>query len=219
MRVLIACECSGVVREAFHILGHIAHSCDLLPASTPSSYHIQADIFEVIAASHWDLVIVHPPCTYLSVSGQHWCTRGRIEPDGRPRTEHRGEALAFVRKLWSLPIQRLALENPVGILNTFNKALPEPQYVQPYEFGDDASKKTGLWLRGLPHLRIDPAARCQGRMVMHKGKLVERWANQTDSGQNKLAPTKDIGTRRAARAVTYPSIATAMAAQWGKDDF
>lgn len=217
MRVLIGCEHSGVVREAFRARGHDAWSCDLLPASDGSPHHFTQDLFRV-ASHQWDLAIVHPPCTYISVSGQHWCSRGRIEPDGRPRTFHRDEALTFVRKLWSLPIQRLALENPVGILNTVNKALPQPQYMQPYEFGDDASKKTGLWLRGLPWLTIDPAARKPGRWVTHQGKRVERWSNQTDSGQNVLGPTNDIETRRSARAVTYPGIAQAMARQWGNLD-
>lgn len=216
MRVLIGCEHSGTVREAFYALGHDAWSCDLLPASDNSLHHFAQDLFQVITSRAWDLVIVHPPCTYLSVSGQHWCSRGRIEPDGRPRTRHRDDAIAFVRRLWAMPgLPRLALENPVGILNTALPRLPAPQYVQPYEFGDDASKRTGLWLRGLPRLRIDPAQRRPGRMVMHKGKLVERWANQTDSGQNKLPPSADRGHLR---SITYPGIAQAMAGQWGKLD-
>lgn len=119
-------------------------------------------------------------------------------------------ALDFVRKLLDAPIPKIALENPIGCIGTqIRKA---SQIIQPYEFGDDASKRTCLWLKGVPLLIKDPAQRLPGRKVLHNGKTVERWANQTDSGQNKLGPSED---RWAERSVTYPGIATAMAQRWG----
>jgi hypothetical protein len=205
MKVLIACEYSGRSREAFRALGHDAWSCDLLPAEDGSEYHIQGDLFEVVASGDWDLLVAHPPCTYLCSSGLHWNKRvpGRAE-----KTE---EALEFVRRIMALPVPRIAIENPMGCIST--RIRPADQYVQPYEFGDDASKKTGLWLKGLPLLVADPAQRVPGRMVtLPSGKTVERWANQTDSGQNRLGPGED---RWKERSRTYMGIANAMALQWG----
>lgn len=207
MRVLIACEHSGTVREAFRAIGHDAWSCDLLPASDASPFHLVGDAREMLARG-WDLVIAHPPCTYINSAGLHWIPRGRIEADGRPRSIHRDEALAFVESLWRAPVARLCIENPQGCINTRLPFMPAPQYVQPYQFGDDASKKTGLWCRGLAPLVIDPANYFPPRMVDGK----PRWSNQTDGGQNKLPPSADRGHLR---AITYPGIARAMATQWG----
>lgn len=207
MKILIACEHSGVMREAFRALGHEAWSCDIMPASDKSPYHIQGCAIEALSLG-WDLAGVHPPCTYIGVSGQHWISRGRVERDGRHRRIHREEALDFVEKCWASPVRYLYLENPVGVINSFLPDMPAPQYIQPYEFGDDASKKTGLWLRGLPNLIVDPQQRKGGRWVTWKGKLVERWSNQTDSGQNVLGPSEDRQHLRA------PGIAAAMALQW-----
>lgn len=124
-------------------------------------------------------------------------------------------ALEFVRRLLGCTkIRRRGLENPTGCIGT--RIRKADQYVHPYEFGDDASKKTGLWLANLPKLRIDPAARFSGRWVewpRGSGNMVERWSNQTDSGQNRLGPSE---TRAAERAVTYPGLAQAMADQWGE---
>jgi hypothetical protein len=205
MKVLIACERSGVVRESFRALGHDAWSCDIEPADDGSPHHYQTDVLELVG-ENWDLMIAHPPCTYLNSAGLHWIARGRIEADGRPRAEHQAEAMAFVRALLAAPIERIALENPVGCISTHIR--PADQWIQPYQFGDDASKKTGLWLKNLPPLRTDPALFVQPRMVDGK----PRWGNQTDSGQNKLGPSP---TRAAIRARTYPGIARAMAEQWG----
>lgn len=152
-------------------------------------------------------MIAHPPCTFLTVSGLHW--NGRI--DGR--AEETEQALEFVRRLLGAPIKRIALENPVGCIST--RIRKPVQTIQPYEFGADASKKTCLWLNGLMPLVKDPAQRVAGRMVewpRGSGKMVERWGNQTDSGQNNLTPSAD---RWALRSITYPGIATAMAEQWG----
>lgn len=206
MRVIIACEYSGRVREAFRKLGHDAWSCDLLPAEDGSPYHYQCDIRDVLRRD-WDLMIAHPDCTYLCSSGLHWNARG-VLVDGRPRQELTEEALDFVRLLMAAPIPRIALENPVGCIST--RIRKADQIIQPYEFGEDASKATCLWLKGLTLLR--PTRRVPGRIVTHNGKLVECWANQTDSGQNKLPPSAD---RWKARARTYQGWADAFAAQWG----
>ena len=205
MRVIVACEYSGRVREAFRRLGHDAWSCDLLPAEDNSPYHYQCDIRDVLALG-WDLMIAHPDCTFLCSSGLHWNTRGVIV-DGRPRQELTEEALDFVRLLMDAPIPRIAIENPVGCIST--RIRKPSQIIQPYEYGDNASKKTCLWLKGLPPLK--PTRRVAGRMVMHNGRQVERWENQTDSGQNKLPPSAD---RWKDRARTYQGWADAMSAQW-----
>ena len=206
MRVIIACECSGRVREVFRKLGHYAWSCDLLPAEDGSPYHYQCDIRDVLGRG-WDLMIAHPDCTYLCRSGLHWNARG-VLVDGRPRQELTEEALDFVRMLMDAPIPRIALENPVGCIST--RIRKPNQIIQPYEYGDNASKKTCLWLKGLPPLK--PTRRVAGRMVMHNGRQVERWENQTDSGQNKLPPSAG---RWKDRARTYQGWADAMSAQWG----
>ena len=197
MNVLIACESSGHVREAFRARGHNAWSCDLLPADDSSPYHYQMDALDA-AMIGWDLVIAHPPCTYLCSSGLHWNKRvpGRAE-----KTE---QALEFVRKLMALDVPRLAIENPVGCIGT--RIRKADQYIQPYEFGHDASKNTGLWLKGLPPLL--PTSFIMPRIVDGK----PRWGNQTDSGQNRLAPSAD---RWKKRSQTYAGIAEAMADQWG----
>lgn len=205
MRVLVACECSGTVRDAFAALGHDAWSCDLKPAP---GRHIQGNVLKfldgrlheygIIGVEPWDLMIAHPPCTFLSVSGIHWNSRGR----GWKSTE---EAARFFMALVNAPIPRICIENPVSIMST--RYRKPDQIIQPHQFGHDASKATCLWLKNLPPLTLTGAF-IAPRMV--KGK--PRWANQTDSGQNRLGPSPE---RAAVRAVTYPGIAKAMAEQWG----
>ena len=197
MRVLIGCESSGTIREAFRKKGHDAWSCDLLPADDHSKYHFVGDVLHYLNMG-WDLLIIHPPCTYLSSSGLHW--NHRVE--GRQaKTE---EALNFVRKIMFAPIKRICIENPVGCISTqIRKA---DQYIQPYDFGEDASKKTGLWLKNLPLLKS--TGYYPPRIVNGK----KRWSNQTDSGQNRLGPSPD---RWKVRSKTYQGIADAMADQWG----
>lgn len=201
MRVLVGCERSGVVRRAFRALGHDAWSCDVAPADDGSPFHLHGDVLAWLErqdAAPWDLLIAHPPCTYLCASGLHWNTR-------RPgREAETAAALAFVRALLDAPVPRVCIENPVGRIGSAIRAAD--QYIQPYEFGNDASKRTGLWLRGLP--RLVPTQAVAPRMVNGR----PRWANQTDSGQNRLGPSP---TRAAQRSETYPGIAAAMAAQWG----
>lgn len=144
------------------------------------------------------MLIAHPPCTYLCSSGLHWNKR---QPEREALTQ---EALAFVRLLLEAPIPRIALENPVGRIGTAIRRAD--QRIQPYEFGEDASKATCLWLKNLPKLVATKAI--PPRLVNGK----PRWANQTDSGQNRLGPSAD---RWKERSKTYPGIAAAMAAQWG----
>ena len=197
MRILIACESSGAVRDAFIRAGHYAASCDLLPSESPLGDHYQCDVTEILDHG-WDLLIAHPPCTYLSVSGMHWTTRGLRDPK---LTE---DALDFVRLFMDAPIERIAIENPVSVISS--RIRKPDQIIQPWQFGHDASKKTCLWLKGLPLLK--PTQMVEPRIVNGK----QRWANQTDSGQNKLPPSKD---RWKLRSKTYEGIADAMAAQWG----
>lgn len=200
MRVLIACESSGTVRDAFIRAGHDAMSCDLLESQAPGP-HYTGNVLDVLYDG-WDLLIAHPPCTYLSVSGMHWTTRGLRDPK---LTE---DALAFVQLLMNAPIEKVVIENPVSIISS--RIRKPDQIIQPYQFGHDASKKTCLWLKGVQPLRhtqyVPP------RMVNGK----PRWDNQTDSGQNKLPPTAD---RWRLRSKTYEGIADAMASQWGGPAF
>lgn len=193
MRVLIACEYSGTVRDAFAKLGHDAWSCDLLPSEKPGN-HYQCNVAKVIDYG-WDLMIAHPPCTYLAVSGMHWTTRGLRDPQ---LTE---DALAFVRMLMDAPIDRICIENPVSVIST--RIRKPDQIIQPWQFGHDASKKTCLWLKNLPPL---------SPVNMLPGDNRTRRANQTASGQNKLGPSAD---RWKIRSQTYQGIADAMADQWG----
>ena len=215
MKVLIACEYSGRVRDAFLKLGHEAMSCDLLPSDRPGP-HYQGDVFDIIDDG-WDLMIAHPPCTYITGAAE-WAYDDVPMINGKPRKmkpttligeerrQARSDALRFVEKLYALPINKICIENPVGIINKFLFMIPKPQYIQQYWFGEDASKKTGLWLKNLPELvatdMIEP------RIVDGK----KRWGNQTDSGQNKLPPSKD---RWKIRSTTPQGIADAMADQWG----
>lgn len=218
MKILICCESSGTVREAFRAKGHDAWSCDLLPADDGSPYHIQGDCLKALDLG-WDMFGFHPPCTYLSVSGIHWNDRGR----GWENTE---KALGFVRALMARR-EPWYLENPVSIIST--RIRKPDQIVQPYQFGHDASKKTCLWLNGLEPISgtqyVEPRYFCCGLEIdvaavgmrgcpncCGDNLAKPRWGNQTASGQNKLAPSKD---RWKERSKTYEGIALAMAQQWG----
>lgn len=222
MNVLIGCECTGTIRDEFRKLGHNAYSCDILPdqsgnAFNRSNYHIQKDILALLSLRvlDWDLFIVHPDCTYLTCAAE-WCYKDvnlqtkKLDPNklyGHERRKAREQALLFVRRLMvaSKHIPKFCLENPG--YNKINTVIRKPdQFIQPYEYGHDASKKTGLWLRGLPHLI--PTKYIKPRYV----NGLPRWGNQTDSGQNKLPPSAD---RWLLRATTYKGWAEAMAIQWG----
>jgi len=193
MRVLVACEFSGIVRDAFIARGHDAMSCDLLETESPGP-HYCGDVRDVLS-NGWDLMVAHPPCTYLAVSGLHWNKR---KPGRAALTE---EALGFVQLLLDAPISKIALENPIGCISS--RIRKPDQIIHPWQFGHDASKATCLWLKGLPLLRPTD--------VLPGGRSTRR-ANQTESGQNKLPPSPD---RWKLRSLTYTSIAHAMAEQWG----
>lgn len=271
MRVLVACEFSGIVRDAFAALGHDAWSCDLLPTEKPGP-HYQGDVRDLLdgwqpvtfsaecdpdgdgwcqirdcdpaecpcigptqdevkykdvngvllgrseRAPHWDLMIAHPDCTYLTNSAE-WAYKDpdfvrypgigyhqRLKPGtlfGEARRNARKDAIDFFLQLWSAPIPRIVIENPVGAIS---QMIEPTQTIQPWMFGDDASKATCRWIKGLPALR--PTEKVKPRIVDGR----KRWGNQTDNGQNKLPPTTD---RWKLRAKTYQGIADAMARQWG----
>ena len=225
MKVLVACESSGVVRDAFRKKGHEAWSCDLLPAddNTNSAYHIQGDVLTHdmgIRNQSWDLVIAHPPCTYLCCSGIHWMKeRKKKTPElqeierlrVKKREEDQKKAIQFFMEFTKLKC-KWCIENPIGIMST--KYRKPDQIIQPYQFGHDASKSTCLWLHDLPKLL--PTKEIPPRLVTDakSGKTRKRWANQTDSGQNSLGPSCD---RWKIRSKTYEGIAKAMAEQWGNE--
>ena len=194
MWVLVACEFSGRVRDAFIRAGHAAWSCDLLPSETDGP-HFQCDVREIVndreAGYCWDLLIAHPPCTALTVAGNRWY---HDKPDLIK------EAFDFVLLLANAKIKHICIENPVGRLSSLWRK-PD-QYIQPWQFGHPESKKTGLWLKDLPLLKpTNVLARPESG----------RWENQTPSGQNNLGPSKD---RWKDRSRTYQGIADAMASQW-----
>lgn len=140
MRVLVACEYSGVVRDAFTKMGHDAWSCDLIPTEQPGN-HYQGDVFDIIEDG-WDLMIAHPPCTHLAVSGARWF---------KDKVNQQAEALSFVDRLLNAPIEKIALENPISIIST--KIKKPTQVIQPWQFGHGETKATCLWLKNLPKLQ------------------------------------------------------------------
>jgi hypothetical protein len=166
VRVLVACEFSGIVRDAFAAKGHDAWSCDLLPSERPGN-HIEGDVLAHLAAG-WDLLIAHPPCTYLTRAGARWWS---------DRGPEQSRALAFVRTLMLAPVPRIAIENPPGRIGT---AIREAdQYIQPWQFGHGETKCTGFWLKGLPLLR--PTLTVPGRepRVHHEPPSEDRWKNRS----------------------------------------
>lgn len=216
MRVLIACEHSGRVRDAFLRLGHDAMSCDLLPTDSPGP-HYRGDVRDVLR-SGWDLMIAHPDYTYLTCSAEWAYTDGPYHQKlkqgtltGGARRQARELAIEFVRELYDAPIEMVAIENPVGVLSS---RFREPdQFIQPYEYGDDASKKTCLWLRNLPPLRPTGLALPRLAPTRDGRGYALRWGNQTDTGQNRESPSPH---RWKIRSATWPGWAEAMALQWGR---
>ena len=173
MKVLLACEYSGRVRDAFTSLGHDAVSVDLLPTETQGK-HIQGDVLEVLKSERFDLMIAFPPCTHLAVSGARYFAEKRA--DGRQQA-----AIAFVQSLMDAPVERIALENPVSVISTY---IRKPNhYIQPYQFGHGETKKTGLWLKNLPLLR--PTNEVEGREpVIHMmAPSANRWMNRSRTYQ------------------------------------
>lgn len=242
MNVLIACEYSGTVRDAFTRHGHFAVSADLLPTEAPGPHYV-GDVLPLLDGARvcahcgsvrprvvdrcpwcrrqahrlvvWDMMVAHPPCTYLTGAGE-WLFADNIKRNVKPgvltgaaRAAARTDALRFVEQLWRAPIPRKCIENPVGVINRELGFMPAPQWVQPYQFGENASKKTGLWLDGLDRLTLPPEA--DWFPPRHVNGL-PRWGNQTDAGQNRVPPSTD---RWKIRSTFWPGIANAMADQWG----
>jgi hypothetical protein len=208
VRVLVACEFSGIVRDAFAARGHDAWSCDLLPTERPGN-HIQGDVLEVINEG-WDLMIAHPPCTYLTVTGNSWFNVEKYGQRAIDRIFDRHKALEFVLRLYHAPIEKIAIENPVGYLSS---AFRKPdQIIQPYYFGDTFQKTTCLWLKGLLPLTHTPTTPLfagdwvdKGEMVTFaSGKVMSKWYAESRGDW-------------AERSKTFPGIANAMADQWGRD--
>ena len=197
MKVLVACEYSGIVRDAFAAKGHDAWSCDILPTESPGN-HFQGDVLEHLDKG-WDLMIAHPPCTHLAVSGARWFTEGK-----KPWSLQE-DALDFVRKLLDAPIDKIALENPVSVIST--KIRKPNQIIQPFEYGHDVTKKTCLWLKNLPNLK--PTKIVKPDIVLVNGKKMSRMHYESF----KL-PSKE---RSKVRSKFYTGIAQAMADQWGND--
>ena len=211
MRVLIACEESQAVTKAFRELGHEAFSCDILPCSGGyPEWHYQQSVFDVIDKG-WDLMIAHPPCTYLAVSGATWM----YNKDGsrnEERYRNQMEGLEFVHQLMDADIPRIAIENPISVISSY---IREPdQIIQPYMFGDEAQKSTCLWLKNLPQL--------EPTNIVSKGEMYE-WTD-SKTGKKKRQPmwyylalsqAKTPQERRTLRSKTFPGIAQAMAQQWG----
>lgn len=196
MRVLVACEYSGKVREAFRKLGHDAWSCDLLPADDNSPYHYQGDVFDIIDQG-WDLMIAHPPCTYLTNAGVSWLYR----KEGR--WDQMKDGAEFFRRLLNAPIPKIAVENP--IMHKYAVEIigrRQNQVIQPWMFGHMEQKATCLWLKGLPELK--PTNNVKEEMLRLPKTVAQRL--------HYLSPSKD---RWKIRSETYQGIADAMASQWG----
>lgn len=194
MKILIACEYSGRVRDAFIKLGHEAMSCDLLPTDLLGP-HYQGDVFDIIN-NGWDMMIAHPPCTHLAVSGARYF-KEKIA-DGRQQA-----ALDFVQKLMDAPIPKIAIENPISVISS--KIRKPDQIIQPYEYGHPETKKTCLWLKNLP--KLIPTKIVEPEFIVANGKRYspthyKSYRNQTE--------------RAHIRSLTYQGIADAMANQWGK---
>lgn len=200
MRVLVACEYSGAVRDEFIKLGHDAVSCDLLPTDVPGP-HYEGDVFDIINDG-WDIMIAFPPCTHLALSGSQWFEQKR--KDGR-----QAEALQFVRDLMNAPIDKIAIENPLGIISS--QIRKHDQIIQPWQFGEPFQKSTCLWLKNLPPLVATD--------VVSKGEFKE-WVNK--KGVKKRQPLwyfEALGNKDKAwkvRSQTFKGIAKAMADQWSK---
>lgn len=192
MKVLIACERSGITRDAFTWMGHDAWSCDIVPSESPGN-HLECDVLEVLGMG-WDLMIAHPPCTYLSFAGnRHWNAEGRVEM--------RMKAETFFMKLYNADIPKIAIENPVGIMNrVFRK--PD-MIIHPYHFGEPEMKRTCFWLKNLPPLWYWKTNLKKPEPITNSGGK-KRYFTETNKGQS--------------RSRTFKSIALAMAQQWGKDE-
>ena len=208
MKILVACEFSGTVRDAFIKNGHDAMSCDLEPTEVPGP-HYQGNVMDVIDQD-WDLMIAFPPCTYLTLTGNKWF-KPEFSNRFPTRNQDRKNAIKFFMDLVNLPIPKIAIENPIGVMSSFYRT-PD-QIIQPWEYGHKTTKATCLWLKGLPMLRPTNIVD-KGEVVISKsGNRMSRWYYET----SKL-PIKG-GIRAKARSVTFQGIADAMANQWNVNEY
>jgi len=202
LKVLVACEYSGIVRDAFAKRGHDAWSCDILPTESEGN-HIQGDVLGILDQG-WDLMIAHPPCTHLTVTGARWFTEGRKD------YQLQRDGIAFVQKLMDAPIDKIAIENPRSVISSYIR--PANQLINPFQYGHPVSKATCLWLKNLPKLM--PTKNVEPDYVYHKsGNRMSKWHYETS-----LLPSKN-GERGKARSKFFQGIAEAMAEQWGHDEF
>lgn len=206
MRVLVACEESQRVCIAFREKGHEAYSCDILPCSGGHpEWHIKGDVINLLNEK-WDLIIAHPPCTFLTVTGNRWFNVERYGDKAKQRIEEREKAIEFFMAFANADCEKIAIENPVGVISSIWRK-PD-QIIQPYEFGDAFEKKTCLWLKGLPRLKPTNIVQPPERVKFGSGKTMPAWYAEVW----KLP--KEERTR--IRSKTFPGIAKAMAEQWGE---
>ena len=219
MKILIACEESQAITLAFRKLGYEAYSCDLLPCSgNHPEWHYQEDVFSVIEREDWDMMIAHPPCTYLTSSGVQWLSHPddkdlpfeerRAHPKYPNRRKDMLDSVEFVKALYNCKIPRVAIENPIGLLSTRWRK-PE-QIIQPYMFGDEATKSTCLWLKNLPQLTPTKMVGKGEYVTYSSGKKMPKWY------ADALTNAKSDAERRTLRSKTFQGIADAIATQWSE---
>jgi len=203
MKILVACEESQAVTKEFRALGHEAYSCDLIETSGDNpEWHIKGDALKEAYSGKYDMMIAHPPCTYLSVSGLHWKKK---RPERAKQTE---EALKFVQKLMEAPVDKIVIENPVSCISTRIKK--PSQIVEPWHFGDLATKKTCLWIKGLDKLTLDITEKPELEYISYgKNNRMQKWMYDIRCLDYKS------GARAKAASKTFPGFAKAMAKQWG----
>lgn len=198
MKILVACEFSGIVRDAFIKKGHDAISCDIIDTDSPGPHH-KGDVLEYLKHNSFDLMLAFPPCTYLTAAGERWMK----DPRYPNRAQDRREAAEFFMALMNADIEKICVENPIGHMTTCYRK-PD-QIVNPFQYGDPARKRTCLWLKNLPTLQPTDIVEIE-YVTNLKGKKVPKWEYET-SPQKK--------GREKARSKTFPGIANAMAEQWG----
>ena len=209
MKILVACEESQAITKELRQLGHEAYSCDIQECSGGHpEWHLQVDALELLKMS-WDMIIAHPPCTYLTVTGNRWFNVDKYGDKARQRFKDREDAVDFFMSFANANCPKIAIENPVGYMNTHYRK-PD-QIIQPYMFGDHARKATCLWLKGLPPLEptniVDPGE------ILRGGYSVGASANYARDENGKIIPWNDPRTAKA-RSKTFPGIAKAIAEQW-----
>lgn len=218
LKILVACEESQAVTKELRKLGHEAFSCDLLPCSGGHpEWHLQQDVFEVIEKG-WDMMIAHPPCTYLAVSGARWyyhpddkdlpIDQRRPHPKYPDRAKHREDAIEFFLALANAPIEKIAIENPIGIISS--RWRKPDQIIQPWMFGDKATKTTCFWLKNLPKLESTDITDKGERIYFSSGKSQPKWYSDA------FVKAKTHEERRIMRSKTFPGLAKAIAEQWTK---